>query len=83
MPCFVEFHLLKQSKYEDLEAWTKSEAFGEANLSAGGSRRMRLNGPHFEGFGVIAGAKGGRPDSLTVEAVSQPLTDGLVSHTGP
>jgi len=68
VPGFREFHLLRGPEHEEytlysshslwdsreaFEAWTRSEAFRKAHASAGGSREMYLDRPHFEGFEVI------------------------------
>ncbi len=67
-PGFVTFHLLRGPRrddhvlysshtmwrsYGDFDAWTKSESFRKAHAGAGGSKKLYLGHPEFEGFEVI------------------------------
>jgi heme-degrading monooxygenase HmoA len=68
VPGFIEFHLLRGPEWEDhvlysshtiwqsredLEAWTRSEAFRLAHRDAGQNKPLYLGHPEFEGFEVI------------------------------
>lgn len=77
-PGFLTFHLLRGPEKDDhilyashtqwrsiadFEAWTKSESFRKAHAGAGGSKKLYLGHPEFEGF----------------EALQEVLGDGSVS----
>ena len=68
VPGFVEFHLLKGPQSDEftlysshtlwrsrqqVEDWTKSEAFRLAHRNAGDNAGMYLGHPNFEGFEVV------------------------------
>jgi heme-degrading monooxygenase HmoA len=65
---FIEFHLLRGpehedhtlysshtvwASFEDLEAWTKSEAFRAAHKGSGDRKPLFIGHPQFEGFYVV------------------------------
>jgi heme-degrading monooxygenase HmoA len=68
VPGFVAFHLLRGPEHEDhtlfashtiwrsredMEAWTRSEAFRAAHAGAGDTSDLYLERPQFEGFDVL------------------------------
>ncbi len=74
VPGFIAFHLLRGPSAddhtlfashtmwrsrEDMEAWTRSEAFRAAHAGAGATGDLYLERPQFEGFDVLQEVQSG------------------------
>ncbi len=82
-PGFISFHLLRGPEredhilyashtlwrsVEDFENWTKSESFRKAHAGAGGSKKLYLGHPEFEGFEALQEVLADGSNSILVAA---------------